>query len=106
MQAERMRGQGRESSVILHGKLGAVHGETVGTFNGGPWKPEKMKVRPAKSCTDCAEGTQCVHVTATIAATYSVTVSIAMPDVPDGLTACEAAAMRIPPSISIGIRRL
>jgi len=70
-----------------------VHGETNANFDGGTGKVVNQKAAPSKTCTDCLEG-QCMHVTGTLAVSYHVDVTVTMPDVPDGLNACEEAKAR------------
>jgi hypothetical protein len=71
----------------------SVHGVTDATFDGGTGKMVNQKVAKSKACEDCAEG-ECVRVTGTLSVTYHVDVVVTMPDVPDGLNACEEAKVR------------
>ena len=70
-----------------------MHGQTDANFDGGTGKMVNQKATPSKTCTDCPEG-QCMHVTGTLVVTYHVDVTVTMPDVPDGLNACEEAKAR------------
>ena len=70
-----------------------MHGQTDATFDGGTGKMVNQKVAKSKACEDCAEG-ECVRVTGTLSVTYHVDVVVTMPDVPDGLNACEEAKVR------------
>jgi len=85
--------RGEPSTLSAGGGSFSVHGQTDGTFDGGTGKMVNQKARPSKSCTDCPEG-ECMHVTGTLAVTYHVDVTVTMPDVPDGLNACEEAKAR------------
>ena len=73
--------------------LFSVHGQTDATFDGGTGKVVNQKVGKSKSCEDCEEG-QCMHVTGTLQVKYHVDVQVTMPDVPDGLNACEEGKVR------------
>lgn len=84
---------GNSSTVSSPGGVFSVHGKTDATFDGGTGKMVNQKASPSKTCTDCPEG-QCMHVTGTLQVTYHVDVTVTMPDVPDGLNACEEAKVR------------
>jgi hypothetical protein len=84
---------GDPSTVSSLGGAFSVHGTADGTFDGGTGKMVNQKATPSKACTDCPEG-QCKHVTGTLMVTYHVDVTVTMPDVPDGLNACEEAKVR------------
>lgn len=81
-----------ESRATNHGTLASVHGQTEGVYNGGPWTIAKQKVARSKGCIDCPD--DCVRATGTVVAKYFVAVNVQLPDVPDGLSECEDAAMR------------
>ena len=83
----------RASIGSAHGGPFSVHGKTDATFDGGTGKMLNQKARPSKTCSDCPEG-ECMHVTGTLQVTYHVDVQVTMPDVPDGLNACEEAKVR------------
>jgi hypothetical protein len=85
--------RGQPSIRSAGGGFFTVHGKTDGTFDGGTGKMVNQKATPSKTCTDCPEG-QCKHVTGTLMVTYHVDVTVTMPDVPDGLNACEEAKVR------------
>jgi len=70
-----------------------LHGKTDGTFDGGTGAVKNQKVTKGKGC-NCDEGVQCFHVTGTLVTNYSVSVTITMPPVPSGLTACERAKVQ------------
>ena len=84
---------GAESHASGFGGAFSVHGQADATFDGGTGKMLNQKARKSKACEDCAEG-ECVHVTGTLQVTYHVDVAITLPDVPDGLNACEEAKVR------------
>lgn len=65
-----------------------LHGTTNATFNGGVGQVKNQVAKPAEDC-GCEAGVQCLHVTGTLVTDYSVSVTINMPAMPDGLTACE-----------------
>ena len=85
--------RGKATRVTAGGGSFSVHGKTDATFDGGTGKMVNQKAAPSKTCTDCPEG-QCTHVTGTLALKYHVDVQVTMPDVPDGLSACEEAKVR------------
>jgi hypothetical protein len=82
----------RTSASALAGAF-SVHGQADATFDGGTGKMVNQKATPSKTCTDCPEG-QCMHVTGTLIVTYHVDVAVTLPEVPDGLNACEEARVR------------
>jgi hypothetical protein len=84
---------GDPSTVSSLGGAFSVHGKTDAVFDGGTGKVLNQKAAPSKTCTDCPEG-QCMHVTGTLQVSYHVDVTVTMPDVPDGLNACEEAKVR------------
>ena len=72
----------------------SLHGDTTADYNGGvsKWTPKSMK--RAKTCTECPDDDPCLHVVGTFTVTYNANVTITMPDVPDGLTACQERRVR------------
>jgi Domain of unknown function (DUF4157) len=70
-----------------------LHGKTDGTFDGGTGSVVNQKVTKGEGC-NCDKGVQCFHVTGTLVTNYSVSVTITMPPVPSGLTACERAKVQ------------
>ena len=70
----------------------SLHGKTRGDYDGGLSKVSPVKVVPAKGC-DCPDG-PCYSASATLQVTYSVDVTIGMPDVPSGLTDCQEKRVR------------
>ncbi len=88
---ENLRAHATRSSAL--GGSFSVHGVTDANFDGGTGKVVHQKVGKSKSCEDCEEG-QCRHVTGTLQVTYHVDVKVTMPDVPDGLNACEEGKVR------------
>jgi hypothetical protein len=84
---------GNRSTASSLGGTFSVHGKTDANFDGGTGKVLNQKATPSKTCPDCAEG-ECMHVTGTLQVTYHVDVVVTMPDVPDGLNACEEAKVR------------
>jgi hypothetical protein len=67
-----------------------LRGRTDATFDGGSFRTENTTVEPAHGCAGCPR-TQCVHVTGTLVATYSVRTTVTLPRVSDfpGLTPCK-----------------
>lgn len=51
-------------------------------------------LRRATGCTDCPAEDPCVRATGALTVTYHADVSIRMPDVPGGLTACQQGRVR------------
>ena len=72
----------------------SLHGDTTADYDGGvsKWTPKSMK--RAKTCTECPEDDPCLHAVGTFTVTYNAKVTITMPDVPDGLTACQQRRVR------------
>lgn len=91
-----LTGQGQPADVAVEGGCDglSLHGQTNATFNGGRWSVARQRVTAAASCDSCPPGTRCLHLTGTLVATYSASVSISMPPVPSGLTPCEAGQVR------------
>jgi hypothetical protein len=85
-------GQGEPAEVSVEGGCDglSLHGTTNATFDGGRFSVANQIVKPGTGCT-CPEGVPCLHVTGTLVTTYSASVTINMPPVPSGLTACERA---------------
>jgi hypothetical protein len=89
---------GTPSTVVAAGGgTGAsvtLHGETSANFNGGvsSWSPKSM--RRAAGCTDCPPDNPCLHAVGTFSISYNAPVTITMPDMPDGLTACQQRRVR------------
>ena len=65
-----------------------LHGKTDGAFDGGTGSVVNQRVTRGRGC-NCEQGVECFHVTGTLVVNYSVSVTITMPPVPGGLTACE-----------------
>ena len=63
-------------------------GETKADFDGGVGQTKDLQAIPAKKCSGCAES-DCVTITGTLDVTYTVTTSVMLPDVPEGLTPCQ-----------------
>jgi len=70
-----------------------LHGTTDGTFDGGTGSVVDQKVTRGTGC-NCDQGVQCSHVTGTLVINYSVSVTITMPPMPSGLTACQQAKVQ------------
>jgi len=74
--------------AVGHGGMSGLHGRTEGTFDGGKKAIANLKTAPATGC-DCPAGQHCLTATATLVVTYKVAVTINMPPMPGGLTACK-----------------
>jgi len=70
-----------------------LHGQTLPHFDGGTTEVLDAKVSPAKGCK-CPPKAPCLTGTGTLQVTYSVDVTITMPDMPTGLTACQQRRVR------------
>jgi Domain of unknown function (DUF4157) len=88
-------GVGEPEDFYLEGGCDGLrlHGVTDGTFDGGRFNLVNEVVAKSDSC-NCAKGVQCLHVTGTLVTDYSVSVTIAMPSAPGGLTDCEQAKVQ------------
>jgi hypothetical protein len=77
------------------GKGGGIklHGQTLPNFDGGSTEVLDAKVAPAKGCK-CPPKAPCLTGSGTLRVTYSVDVTITMPDMPTGLTACQQRRVR------------
>jgi len=71
-----------------------LHGQTSGTYDGGVSRIDNSKTRRAANCRDCPPEQGCVRVTGTLVIDYHVDVTIRMPDMPGGLTACQQRRVR------------
>jgi len=71
----------------------SLHGQTTPSYDGGTSKILNPQVKRAKGC-DCAVEDPCMTGTGTLQGTYKVDVTIVMPGVPGGLTACQERRVR------------
>jgi hypothetical protein len=78
----------RPGIAVGYGKVGNLHGKTVGTFDGGKKSIEKLTISPSTGC-DCLGTHKCMLATATLVVKYNVSVTTTMPKMPGGLTECE-----------------
>jgi hypothetical protein len=85
-----IQGQGQPQHVTAYGQTVRLEGRTDADFDGGSFRTANARVRGATGCEGCADD-QCVHVTGTLLATYSVTTSVTLPRVSDfpDLTPCQ-----------------
>jgi hypothetical protein len=74
--------------AVGYGAMSGLHGRTEGTFDGGKKAIADLKTAPATGC-DCPPRQACLTATATLVVTYKVAVTISMPPMPGGLTACK-----------------
>lgn len=79
-------GNGRSGSITLHGQAEPF-------FDGGTAKVLSPQVKRAKGC-DCPQDEPCMTGSGTLKVTYRADVTITMPDVPGGLTACQERRVR------------
>ncbi|NHF58036.1 DUF4157 domain-containing protein [Flavobacteriaceae bacterium TP-CH-4] len=68
-------------------------GRTDATFNGGIGSTRNLTRTPSEDCVGCAEN-DCFHYTGQLQINYSVTTSVSLPDVPEGLTDCQHERVR------------
>ena len=79
-------GNGKSGSITLHGQAEPF-------FDGGNGKVLNAQVKRKKGC-DCPQDEPCMTGSGTLKVTYKVDVTITMPDVPGGLTACQERRVR------------
>ncbi|MCB0896790.1 MAG: hypothetical protein KDB43_15715 [Nocardioidaceae bacterium] len=79
-------GNGRSGSITLHGQAEPF-------FDGGTATVLHAQVKRKTGC-DCPQDEPCMTGTGTLKVTYKVDVTITMPDVPGGLTACQERRVR------------
>jgi hypothetical protein len=79
-------GNGKSGSITLHGQAEPF-------FDGGNAKVLNAQVKRKKGC-DCPQDEPCMTGSGTLKVTYKVDVTITMPDVPGGLTACQERRVR------------
>ncbi len=88
----RLEGQGAPTHAVAFNRRGPLRlqGRADATYDGGRFQTQNVTVRPGADCTGCS-GRNCVHVTGTLEATYSVSTSVTLPRVADfpGLTPCQ-----------------
>jgi hypothetical protein len=72
----------------------SLHGETSGNYDGGSSAVVGSRTRRAATCTDCPPEQGCLRITGTLVITYHVDITISMPGVPGGLTACQERRVR------------
>lgn len=68
-------------------------GETQATFNGGIGSTRDLTRTPSEDCVGCVEN-DCFHYTGQLQIIYSVSTSVSLPDVPEGLTDCQHERVR------------
>jgi len=71
----------------------SLHGQTTPSYDGGTSKILNPQVKRARGC-DCPVEEPCMTGTGTLQVTYKVDVTIVMPGVPGGLTACQERRVR------------
>jgi hypothetical protein len=75
------------------GKRITLHGQTTPHYDGGSGQVSKPRITRAKGC-DCPAEQPCLQASATLTVTYAVQVTIDMPGMPGGLTACQQGRVR------------
>ncbi|MBX2998652.1 MAG: hypothetical protein KF893_09105 [Caldilineaceae bacterium] len=87
-----MEGEGEPVHEVAFNRSGPLrlHGRTDATYDGGAFRTENVTQEAATGCAGCEER-QCVHVTGTLVATYSVQTRVTLPSVSDfpDLTPCQ-----------------
>lgn len=87
-----LEGEGEPTHVAEFNRRGPLRlrGRTDATFDGGSFRTENTMVEAAHGCSGCPR-TECIHVTGTLVATYSVQTTVTLPRVSDfpGLTPCQ-----------------
>ncbi len=79
---------GHPASESAYGKSVRFDGKTDADFDGGVGQTKNLKAIPAKECKDCS-ASECMTVTGSFEITYTVTTSVMLPDMPEGLTPCQ-----------------
>ena len=80
---------GKPAQESVFGKSVSFSAETKADFDGGVGATSALKAMPAKDCEGCEAG-ECMTVTGKFTITYSVSTSVELPGVPEGLTPCQA----------------
>jgi hypothetical protein len=92
VQMPTMEGEGEPVHKVAFNRSGPLrlHGRTDATYDGGAYRTENVTQEAATGCSGCSGG-QCVHVTGTLVATYSVQTRVTLPSVSDfpDLTPCQ-----------------
>jgi hypothetical protein len=87
-----LEGEGEPTHVVDFNQRGPLRmqGRTDANFDGGSYSTQNTTVEAGKGCAGCPPG-QCVHITGTLVATYSVQTNVTLPRVSDypGLTPCQ-----------------
>lgn len=79
-------GNGRSGSLALHGQAEPF-------FDGGTATVQKPQIKRKKGC-DCPQDEPCMSGSGTLKVTYKAEVTITMPDMPSGLSACQERRVR------------
>lgn len=91
-----LEGRGEPEHAVAFNQTGPLRlrGRTDATYDGGQYHTENVTVRPGQGCTSC--GKDCLHVTGTLVATYSVTTTVTLPSVSDfpNLTPCQQSRVQ------------
>lgn len=85
--------KGQPSRDTVFGKSVRFEGKTDADFDGGRGQTKNLKAVRAKDCNGCS-GDECLTITGTFEITYTVTTSVALPSVPEGLTPCQQALVK------------
>jgi hypothetical protein len=86
-----VHGKGEIHRHTVHGRTSVrLRGRTDATYDGGSFRTENVRLRAGRECANCS-GRDCIHVTGTLVATYSVTTQVTLPSVSDfpDLTPCQ-----------------
>jgi Domain of unknown function (DUF4157) len=85
--------KGRPSRETVFGKSVRFEGKTDAEFDGGRGQTKDLKGVKANDCKGCS-GNECLTITGTFEITYTVTTSVKLPSVPEGLTPCQQAVVK------------
>lgn len=90
-----LQGTGQTHQVSAHAQSLRLEGRTDATYDGGSFRTDNVRLRRGTGCDGC-EAVDCVHVTGTLVATYSVATTVTLPRVTDfpDLTPCQRARVR------------
>lgn len=88
--APSVAGTGPKTKASAFAQTVRLQGRTDAKFDGGAFHTEDVHVEAGEGCEGCS-GRQCIHVTGTLVATYSVATTVTLPSVSDfpDLTSCQ-----------------
>ncbi|MBT8184471.1 MAG: hypothetical protein KJN76_06505, partial [Eudoraea sp.] len=71
----------------------SFEGETNATFDGGVGSTRNLTRAPAQDCVGCTEN-DCFRYNGQLKIDYSVSTTVTLPDIPEGLTECQHQRVR------------